>query len=75
MKNPSLMTWKSLLLDPLFQNFPIKIETTRGGSILMSPTSNWHGICQSQVGFGMRKGIRGSKLLMNVQSYLQMELR
>ena len=63
MENPSLSLWKSLLINPLFKDIPFKVETTKGGSILMSPASNWHGICQSQVGFGIRNGIRGGEII------------
>ena len=41
--SPALSLWKQMLADPLLQDIPYKVETTRGGQILMSPASNWHG--------------------------------
>ncbi len=61
--NAGLATWKRILLDPLFQNIPYKVETTRAGAILMSPASNWHGSAQSQVVVSLSKGRKGGEII------------
>ncbi|MEZ4526903.1 MAG: Uma2 family endonuclease [Desulfobacterales bacterium] len=61
--NPALSMWQDIVNNPVFKNLPFKVETTRGGLVLMSPASNWHGSAQSQVGFALRKGIRGGEII------------
>ena len=53
------MTWEEIINDPMLQNLPFKIETNRFGQILMSPATNKHGIIQSDVGYEIRRRIKG----------------
>ena len=61
--NLGLLTWKNLLADPFFQDLPYKVETTRNGSILMSPASNWHGSAQSQMVVNLEKGRKNGEII------------
>ena len=61
--NPALTLWKAILADPLFRDVPYKVETTRGGAILMSPASNWHGSAQSQIVVALNKGRKGGEII------------
>jgi Uma2 family endonuclease len=63
MTNPAISLWEGILTNPLFRDIPFKVETTRSGAILMSPASNWHGSCQFQVGFNLRKGRKGGEII------------
>jgi len=53
------MTWEEIINDPTLQNLPFKIETNRFGQILMSPATNKHGIIQSDVGYEIRRRLKG----------------
>jgi Uma2 family endonuclease len=57
------MTWEEILNDPTLQNLPFKIETNRFGQILMSPATNKHGIVQSDVGFEIRRRLKGGVII------------
>ncbi len=61
--NTAISLWKSILKDPFFKDIPYKVETTKGGSILMSPASNWHGSAQSQVVVSLNKGRKGGEII------------
>ncbi len=61
--NPALSLWKQILSDPMFRDIPYKVETTRGGSILMSPASNWHGSAQSQIVVALSKGRKDGEII------------
>ena len=61
--NSAISLWKSILNDPFFKDIPYKVETTKGGSILMSPASNWHGSAQSQVVVILSKGRKGGEII------------
>ena len=61
--NPGLSLWKQVLADPLFRDIPYKVETTRGGAILMSPSSNWHGSARVQVGLCLCKGLSRGEVI------------
>ena len=54
------MTWAELCNDKRFQDLPYKIELTKAGKIIMSPTRNRHGYFASKVvkllGELMRRG-------------------
>lgn len=54
------MTWAELCSDKRFQDLPYKIELTKAGKIIMSPTRNRHGYFASKVvkllGQLMRRG-------------------
>lgn len=43
------LRWSDVLVDPLLQNLPYKIELNRWGRIEMAPTSNRHGLMQVRV--------------------------
>jgi Uma2 family endonuclease len=43
------MTWQQLCEDKRFANLPFKIELSRTGKIIMSPTRNRHGYFQGQI--------------------------
>lgn len=43
------MTWLELCNDKRFENLPYKIELTRTGKIVMSPTRNRHGYFASKI--------------------------
>ena len=43
------MTWLELCNDKRFENLPYKIELTRSGKIVMSPTRNRHGYFASKI--------------------------
>ncbi len=57
------MTWEEIINDPTLQNLPFKIETNRFGQILMSPATNKHGIVQSDVGFEIRRRLKGGVII------------
>jgi len=57
------MTWEEIINDPTLQNLPFKIETNRFGQILMSPATNKHGIIQSDVGYEIRRRIKGGVII------------
>ncbi len=57
------MTWEEIINDPTLQNLPFKIETNRFGQILMSPATNKHGIVQSDVGFAIRRRVKGGVII------------
>jgi Uma2 family endonuclease len=57
------MTWEEIINDPTLQNLPFKIETNRFGQILMSPATNKHGIIQSDVGFEIRRRLKGGVII------------
>jgi Uma2 family endonuclease len=57
------MTWDKIINDPLLQNLPYKIETNKFGQILMSPATNKHGIIQSDVGFEIRRRLKGGVII------------
>ena len=61
--NASISLWKRILADPLFRDIPYKVETTKSGSIMMSPASNWHGSAQSQVVINLSKGRKGGEII------------
>ena len=61
--NASISLWKQILADPLFRDIPYKVETTKSGSIMMSPASNWHGSAQSQVVINLSKGRKGGEII------------
>ena len=44
------MEWSEVIDNPLLKDLPFKIELNRFGKLLMSPTSNKHGIAQSRIG-------------------------
>jgi Uma2 family endonuclease len=60
---PALALWQQILRDPWFRDVPYKVETTKSGSILMSPASNWHGSAQSQVVVCLSKGRKGGEII------------
>ena len=43
------MEWADVVDSPLLKDLPFKIELNKWGNILMSPTSNNHGIGQYQM--------------------------
>jgi Uma2 family endonuclease len=57
------MTWEEILNNPALQNLPFKIETNKFGQILMSPATNKHGIVQSDVGFEIRRRLKGGVII------------
>ena len=57
------MTCEEIINDPTLQNLPFKIETNRFGQILMSPATNKHGIIQSDVGFEIRRRLKGGVVI------------
>ncbi|MBO0860712.1 MAG: Uma2 family endonuclease [Chloracidobacterium sp.] len=57
------MTWEEIINDPTLQNLPFKIETNRFGQILMSPATNKHGVIQSDVGFEIRRRLKGGVII------------
>jgi Uma2 family endonuclease len=59
----AISLWKQIIKDPLFRDVPYKVETTKGGSILLSPASNWHGSAQSQVVILLSKGRKGGEII------------
>jgi Uma2 family endonuclease len=61
--NPALSLWQKILNDPLFRDVPYKVETNKGGTILMSPASNWHGSAQSQIVIALNKGRKGGEII------------
>jgi Uma2 family endonuclease len=63
MKSPAVSLWESIIGNPAFRNLPYKIETNRAGTIMMSPASNWHGACQSQVGSQIRKSKKSGEII------------
>lgn len=61
--HPAVSLWRAIVGNPAFRDIPYKVETTRGGQILMSPASNWHGSARAQVGFALRKGRKGGEII------------
>ena len=49
------MTWEQLCKDKRFEDAPFKIESTATGQIIMSPTSNYHGLYGFRIGELLRK--------------------
>ena len=63
MKSPAVSLWESIIGNPAFRDLPYKVETNKSGTIMMSPASNWHGACQSQVGFQIRKSKKNGEII------------
>jgi len=49
------MTWVEACHDKSLQNLPYKIELSRQGKIIMSPTRNKHGFYQGEIAYLLRK--------------------
>jgi Uma2 family endonuclease len=49
------MTWVEACQDKRLQNLPYKIEITRQGKLIMSPTRNKHGFYQGEITYLLRK--------------------
>jgi Uma2 family endonuclease len=45
-----MLTWQDVLDDPSLQNLPYKIELNEHGEIVMSPSTNLHGLYRALVG-------------------------
>ena len=58
------MTWQELCQDKRFANLPFKIELSRTGKIIMSPTRNKHGYFQSQIAVLLQKHLPAGKTLV-----------
>ena len=49
------MTWQEVLEHPDLQDLPFKIELNGDGKVIMSPTRNFHGSRQFQIGLTLSK--------------------
>src|SRR5882724_1671684 len=58
------MTWQQLCEDKRFANLPFKVELSRTGKIIMSPTRNKHGFFQSQLVILLKKHLPHGETLV-----------
>ena len=57
------MTWSEVLKDKSLQDLPYKIELNEWGQIVMSPSSNRHGLFQMKVGFALKSQLGAGEVL------------
>ena len=48
------MTWKQVCEDKSLANLPYKVELSRQGQLIMSPTRNQHGFFQGEIAYLLR---------------------
>ena len=58
------MTWLELCNDKRFQDLPYKIELTKAGKIIMSPTRNRHGYFAGRIAKLLTRLISGGEILV-----------
>lgn len=58
------MNWASVVANPYLQNLPFKIELNKWGKILMSPSSNHHGLLQSEAVYYLRRKISKGRVIV-----------
>ena len=51
--------WQEVLADDSLRDLPYKVETNRGGQLVMSPAKNIHGIYQTHVAEVLRLALGG----------------
>jgi Uma2 family endonuclease len=54
--------WQEVLNDPSLRDLPYKIETNRGGQLIMSPAKNVHGAYQMRVGALLKRQLAGEAI-------------
>ncbi len=59
------MEWSEVIDNPLLENLPFKIELDKWGNILMSPTTNTHGMLKTKIGTMIEKGKQSGKIIIN----------
>ena len=52
---------EALCADPALRDLPYKIETNEYGQIVMSPTNQRHGLCQSKIDRLLARLVRGGE--------------
>ena len=55
--------WKEVLEDSSLHDLPYKIETNRGGQLIMSPAKNIHGFYQTRIADLLKKRLGGQTLV------------
>jgi len=56
--------WREVVDNPFFRDIPYKVELNKFGQILMSPTSNRHGILQNKVARGIEHNKRSGVVII-----------
>lgn len=51
--------WREVLEDASLRDLPYKVETNRGGQLIMSPAKNVHGFLQTRVAELFKRGLGG----------------
>lgn len=54
--------WREVLADPSLRDLPYKVETNRGGQIIMSPAKNIHGAYQTRIAQLLERALAGQTI-------------
>ena len=55
--------WREVLDDPSLRDLPYKVETNRGGQLIMSPAKNVHGFYQTRIAELLKRCLSGHTIV------------